>query len=108
VGEETVAAHDARLAEALAPLRIPPWPARGPALARERAPFGERVDVHLLDAWCWLGTARDEGELGALLDAPPRASFDLDVTRLLLRRHAARSLELVEVPAQPAYATDNA
>jgi len=100
VGEETAAAHDARVAEALAPLRIPAWPARGPALARERARFGERVDVHLFDDWCWLGTARDDGELGALLDAPPRSAFDLDVTRLLLRRHAARTLELVEARAR--------
>ena len=96
VGEETAADHDARVAAALAPLRIPAWPARGPALSRERAALGERVDVHVFDAWCWLGTARDDGELGALLEAPPRAGFDLDVTRLLLRRFAARTLELVE------------
>lgn len=96
VGEESADAHDARLAGALAPLRIPAWPARGPALARERAALGERVDVHVFDAWCWLGTARDEGELGALLEAPPRPAFDLDVMRLLLRRHAARTLHLAE------------
>jgi DNA polymerase-3 subunit epsilon len=109
VGEESAEAHDARVAQALAPLRIPAWPARGRALARERATFGERVDVHVFDAWCWLGTARDEGELGALLEAPQRPAFDLDVMRLLLRRHAARSLELVDVPCYsrddaPAYA----
>ena len=55
--------HDARLADALAPLR---HPARGrcagAALVRERAP-GERTDVHVLRDWCWLGTARDDGEL---------------------------------------------
>jgi DNA polymerase-3 subunit epsilon len=96
MGEETGEAHDARVADALAPLRIPSWPARGMALARERAPFGERVDVHVFDAWCWLGTARDEGELGMLLEAPPRPAFDLDVMRLLLRRHAARTLDLVQ------------
>jgi hypothetical protein len=52
----------------------------------------------VLDRWCWLGTARDDGELCALLDAPPRPTFDLDVTRLLLRRHAARQLALVVPP----------
>ena len=109
VGDETAEAHDARVAQALAPLRIPAWPAPGVALARERAALGERVDVHLFDAWCWLGTARDEGELGALLEAPPRPAFDLDVTRLLLRRHAARTLDLVEVPAAAlSYAPDYA
>jgi len=99
VGEETPDAHDARLFDSLASVRIPPWPARGAALSRERATLGDRVDVHLFDAWCWLGTARDEGELGALLDAPPRPAFDLDVTRLLLRRHAARTLELIDARA---------
>jgi len=104
VGEDAADAHDARLAQALAPLRIPPWPARGVAFARERAALGERVDVHVFDAWCWLGTARDDGELGDLLEAPPRPVFDLDVTRLLLRRHAARELELVELQPRAACA----
>jgi hypothetical protein len=44
--------------------------------------------------WCWLGSARDEGELGRLVEAPPRPAFDLDVTRLLLRRFAAGTLSL--------------
>jgi DNA polymerase-3 subunit epsilon len=95
IGEETEQAHDARVHEALAPLRIPRWPVHGPALVREPAVLGERVDVHVFDAWCWLGTARDQGELDRLLEAPPRPSFDLDVMRLLLRRHAARKLDLV-------------
>jgi DNA polymerase-3 subunit epsilon len=99
VGEETAAAHDARLTEALAPLRIPPWPARGPAMVRERAAIGDRVDVHVFDAWCWLGTARDQGDLDALLEAPPRPAFDLDVTRLLLRRYARRGLDLMPAPS---------
>ena len=95
VGEESPQAHDERLHEALAPLRIPPWPGRGPALVRERARTGDRVDVHVFNAWCWLGTARDQGDLDGLLEAPPRPAFDLDVTRLLLRRYAARKLELI-------------
>ena len=97
IGEETTEQHDARVAEAMAPVRIPAWPSRGPALVREQAAVGERVDVHVLDAWCWLGTARDDGELGDLLEAPPRPAFDLDVTRLLLRRHARHALRLVPV-----------
>ena len=47
--------------------------------------------------WCWLGTARDEAELAALLDAPPRPRFDIDVARLLLKRWSRRSLALVDV-----------
>jgi hypothetical protein len=65
---------------------------------RECATFSERVDVHVLRDWCWLGTAHDEGELGTLLDMPPRPQFDIDVTRLLIRRHAVGTLHLLPVP----------
>lgn len=82
-GAEAAAEHDARLALALAPHALPPWPWAGPALVREAA--AGRTDVHVLHHWSWLGTARDDGELGRLLEAPPRAQVDLDVTRLLLR-----------------------
>jgi len=98
VGEESAAGHDARLATALAGTRIPAWPCGGPALVHERAADGERVDVHVFDAWSWLGTARDQGDLDALLEAPPRPAFDLDVTRLLLRRYANGTLQLVPAP----------
>jgi DNA polymerase-3 subunit epsilon len=94
-GEESPDAHDGRLKEALAPLRIPQWPCDGAALVRERASNRERVDVHVLHDWCWIGTARDDGELCALLEAMPRPVFDPDVTRLIVRRHRARALDLV-------------
>ena len=99
VGEEETSVHDARLVAALAPLAIPAWPCTGPALVHERAAFGERADVHVLRDWCWLGTARDDGALADLVAAPPRAEFDIDVTRLLLKRFAAGALHLLPVPA---------
>ena len=99
VGEESTAAHDARLAAALASLAIPTWPFPGPALVRECAPDSDRVDVHVVRDWCWLGTARDDAELFALLEAPPQPQFDIDVMRLLLRRRAAGTLALIAAPA---------
>ncbi|HJU22187.1 MAG TPA: exonuclease domain-containing protein, partial [Casimicrobiaceae bacterium] len=93
-GEESAQQHDARLADALAPLAIPRWPMQGVAYVREAESDGERVDVHVFRDWCWVGTARDEAELTALCECPPNATFDLDVTRLLLRRHRARTLDL--------------
>ncbi len=99
VGAEAAEAHDARLLVALAGDAIPAWPWPGPALVREASADGTRTDVHVVRDWRWLGTARDEGELAALLEAPPRPTFDPDVCRLLLRLHARSPAAFVPVPA---------
>jgi DNA polymerase III subunit epsilon len=104
VGAESLGAHAVRLAAALAPQAIPPWPANGMALLRERSATGERVDVHVLRDWFWLGTARDESELASIIEAPSRSAFDIDITKLLLRRHRAGTLPLVPVAAAATYA----
>ena len=44
--------------------------------------------MHVVRDWHWVGTARDDGELAALIEAPVRGEFDLDVCRLLLKRYA--------------------
>ncbi len=98
VGEETMEAHHTRLREALAPYAVPRWPHPGLAAIRERALLPERTDVHVLRDWCWLGTARDEGALGDMLDTPPRPVFDADIAKLLMRtlargRHEVLRLE---------------
>src|SRR6185295_11104315 len=82
VGAESAEAHHARLADALAPIAVPRWPYVGPAAIREKSLFGDRIDVHVLRDWCWLGTAHDDGELACLIDAPPRPVFDADIARL--------------------------
>jgi DNA polymerase-3 subunit epsilon len=102
VGEESAAAHHERLRAALAPLAIPAWPFPGAAAIRERAAWSERVDVHVVRDWCWLGTARDDAELQALLDAPPRPQFDADIARLLMRTLARGKHEVFALPAGPA------
>ncbi|MET0682979.1 MAG: exonuclease domain-containing protein [Casimicrobiaceae bacterium] len=85
VGAESAEAHHERLGQALAAHAIPRWPFAGLAAIRERALLGERTDVHVIRDWCWLGTAQDEGELGRLVEAPPRPAFDADIARLLIR-----------------------
>lgn len=95
--EEPVVEHDARLREALGRYAIPAWPLDGPAIVREVSEDGERVDAHLVHDWCWLGTARDEGELERRIAAPTHPSFDLDVARLLLRRWAKGTLRLTPI-----------
>ena len=95
VGAEPCEAHDARVAVALAPLAIPRWPFDDAALVREVSADGERADVHVVHHWCWLGTARDDAELADIVEAPRRGEFDIDVTKLLLRRYRAGRLELI-------------
>jgi DNA polymerase-3 subunit epsilon len=97
-GAESTEAHDTRLAEALAPHAVPAWPLAGAALVREASANGERIDVHVLRDWCWLGTARDDGDLACLLQALPPPSFDIDVARLLIGRYAKGALRLTPLP----------
>ena len=86
VGAETLAAHHLRFRQALAPYALRQWPYDGIVSVQETSLTGERTDVHLFRDWCWLGTADDPSALHALLDAPPRAAFDLDIYRILCKR----------------------
>ena len=63
VGAESPESHDARLAEALAPLAIPRWPAPAPRSCASAAPLASASTSIVFRDWCWLGTARDDGEL---------------------------------------------
>ena len=63
---------------ALRPLRLPKWPHSGPVAIRERS------DLHVVDQWQFLGTARSENELHALLESCPR-EFDKRIHRVLAR-----------------------
>ena len=95
VGAESAEAHHERLREALAPHVIPRWPFAGLAAIRERSMLGDRTDLHVMRDWCWLGTASDDGELGRLIEAPPRPSFDADIARLLMRTLARGKHEVL-------------
>ena len=86
IGNEPFAKHTLRLVGALARLRLVSWPFAGPALIRE----GD--EAHLIDGWRYLGTARSDEELEALLDAG-RPKFDRDTYRILAK-HVARMVPL--------------
>ena len=85
-GQETTAQHLVRLAGALARLRLPPWPFDGRVAVREADPYRAITEIHVLDQWRYLGSARTEDELEALLQQPELPPFDLDHYRLLLRQ----------------------
>ena len=98
VGAESVEVHHGRLAQALAPIAVPRWPFPGLAAIRERSLIGDRTDVHVIRDWCWLGTAHDDGELGRLIEAPPRPAFDVDIARLLIRTLARGLHDVMPLP----------
>ena len=85
VGAQTREAHAARLREALASYALQRWPHPGMVAVKETDCWVERTDVHVFDQWCWLGTAHDDASFGALVEAPPRGEFDLDIYRLLVK-----------------------
>ena len=78
LGHEPYAKHTVRLVSALVGLKLVSWPFAGPALIRE----GD--EAHVVDGWRYLGTARSDEELHALLDAG-RPPFDRDSYKMLAK-----------------------
>ena len=78
IGKEPLAKHTMRLMAALTSLKLVSWPFTGPALIRE----GE--EVHLIEGWRYLGTAKSDEDLHALRDGP-RPPFDRDAYKLLAK-----------------------
>lgn len=82
--------HSLRLMDALGKLRLRAWPFAGPAIL----PEGDRL--HVIDAWCHLGTAQTEAEVDSLLDAG-KPVFDRDTYRILVK-HFNRMQRLAAIP----------
>jgi DNA polymerase-3 subunit epsilon len=94
-GKEDLQAHRLRAAAALARLRTAAWPWRGPIGIVEEDAERDAADIHVVQNWCLLGTARSEDEVTELLDGAPAPQFDLDHYKILARhlaggRRAAR------------------
>ena len=83
VGKEPLILHNMRLQLALSPLKLKAWPFPGRIALREREP--RRAELHVLDAWAYLGTARNDEDLAALRAADSNPAFDVDVYRILMR-----------------------
>ena len=84
-GKERLEAHHARVAAALARLKLPAWPYRGPVGVVENDAEREATEIHVAHNWCYLGTARAEDELASLLEDQTRARFDHDHYALLTK-----------------------
>jgi DNA polymerase III subunit epsilon len=93
IGKEPLILHSTRLKLALASLKLKAWPFPGRIALRERDKAGtpeflRSGDLHVLDRWAYLGTARDDEELSALRSRDSSDAFDVDVYRTLVRYFA--------------------
>jgi DNA polymerase-3 subunit epsilon len=105
LGLEPRALHDTRLQLTLASLKLKPWPFPGPVGLREPAPGGQGVQIHVLDRWRHLGTARDAGEVAEVLQRSDAADacFDADGYRIIgraLQEARPRDLMLLNPPTE--------
>jgi len=93
-GREPLILHNMRVQLALSALKIKSWPFPGRIALRERAAGGFASDgtrggeLHVLDHWMYLGSARSEEDLAALSTRHAYAAFDVDVYKILQRYFA--------------------
>jgi len=84
-GKEPAVLHQARLEAALAGLHVKTWPYSG-AIGLVESNGSNKNEVHLVNNWCYLGTAKSEEALWSLIEqAPTRPSFDVDTYKILSR-----------------------
>ena len=98
VGAETALAHDMRLFEAFAPLKIKAWPFKGKVGIREEHASSGREEVHVFDHWCYLGTASLESRLSDVSGDKRDLVFDAD-TYKILSRYLDQKRSLADVTA---------
>ncbi|TIC78734.1 exonuclease domain-containing protein [Crenobacter intestini] len=77
VGEEGMAAHNARLKAALTGVGVERWPYAGRVSLVERHPISGEQRVHVFERWCYLGSHAGDGRLAG------GADFEMGVYRLL-------------------------
>ena len=87
-----------RRAAALAALKTFAWPWRGPVGVVEEDAAREATELHVIHRWCYLGTARSEDEIPALLEGTRRPRFDLDQYKILARHLGTRRARVIELP----------
>jgi DNA polymerase-3 subunit epsilon len=102
-GKENVHLHHARFGMALGRFRAAEWRHRGALGVVEKDRANDSTDVHVVDRWCYLGTASSDAELGELLESRRRllsdAPFDYDHYRILTRHLGKRGVRVIELAA---------
>lgn len=100
VGKESTISHSMRVTQALHSLRMQAWPFPGRIGIREHDPQSRRIDIHVLDRWCYLGTLNSQLDLFDALHTRTEPSFDLDTYKILTRyfKSRPRNVEIVQIP----------
>ncbi len=94
VGKEPSALHHARLEAALSSLRIETWPYGGAVGLIEKG-ANEKTDIHVVNNWCYLGSAQTEDAVWSLLEnSPNHPAFDLDTYKILTKALSRRQLSV--------------
>ena len=88
VGEEAMLSHALRFQQAMTKLKVSQWPYKGAIGLKEGA------DIHLIDHWCYLGTAKTKAEIIELLNNG-RPAFDKD-TYMILNKALKNSPEVID------------
>lgn len=83
IGREDAAMHNIRLLTAFNKQRIQAWPYIGAIGIREADAIGSHTDIHVVNQWCYLGTAKSDVELQQILEHAGRPVFDADTYKLL-------------------------
>jgi DNA polymerase-3 subunit epsilon len=84
IGRETELNHAMRVSLALSKLRIAPWPYENRICVRERHPVTGRTEIHMIDRWCYLGTANSQSDLFDQYETRRDQRFDVDTYKLLV------------------------
>ncbi len=72
--------------------KLASWPYAHPVGFMERSKDGMQTAIHVVDAWCYLGTATSEDGCHALLETA-RPQFDPDIYKIL--RKAVNALPVI-------------
>lgn len=101
-GKEATGLHQARLEAALTSLHVKTWPYNG-AVGLVESDGHDKNEVHLVNNWCYLGTAKSEEALWSLMEqAPARPAFDVDTYKILSRALRLRQLQVRPLGIQAA------
>jgi DNA polymerase-3 subunit epsilon len=84
IGRESELNHAMRVSLALSKLRIAPWPYEHKISVRERHPVTGRTEIHIIDRWCYLGTANSQSDLFDQYETRRGQGFDIDTYKLLV------------------------